>query len=240
MKKFDHVMFIKFFLLICSLAFAQAGAKTFTSEIYFSVFPLASGNWQGIYFAPRGNPDDQKVELRFNPHERSVKYKYQGESPLVFFRTSTDSEGNIQYHVVYTLNLEPKKYENQFILFFEPNNDGSSFTVSVMVDSEETFPDESLVFFNTMNITFRGVLGDQQLTLSPGLSKPISTTKFLDQPAPIILAIEQDNDIHLVLRNQLRFSPERRTILILRKPANPNSLRIRTQRLTEFTGNRSP
>ena len=239
MKKYNLLFFLALLIAPTTLLSAQADPDAALVEISFSVFPLEPGNWEGIFFAPSGVPEEKITELRFNPHERSIKYQYKGPPPLRFFRKSTDPEGNDTFQTIAVLPLAPEKYPNPVILFFEPKKPQESYALSVMVDSKENFPDESIVFFNTMNITFHGILGKNRITLPPGLSSPISVTPFFSEAAPILLAIEQDNDFLPVLRNKIRFAPERKTIMILRKPQNPNSLRIRTQRLTEFTGNRS-
>lgn len=205
-------------------------------EILFSVFPLESANWEGIYYAPTGDPVEKRSEVAFNPNERSLGYKYHGPPVLHFFRISHNEEGEPIPQVVGSVNLLSAQPNDNVILFFEPEPSTHRFQISVMPDSSEHFPNESIVFFNTMNVPFIGILNDSRFVLQPGLSSPLSVKEFLGRDVPIALAIRDNEDIHLVAKNNMRFFRDRRTILILRPPRRPGSLRIRTQRLTEFTG----
>lgn len=209
-------------------------------EVTFSVFPLEPSDWSGIYYAPNGDPADEPQEIIFNQLERSISYEYKGPPPLRFFRIETNEEGLETYKIVGQITPGTGRIEDDLILFFDLGKDVvEPFVITKMPDNEDTFPDESLVFFNTMPVTFQGVLGSQKLTIPPGASDPIPVSDYFTQQVPIAMAINRDNERHLVLRNKVQFSPERRTLIILRRPDRPNSLRIRTQRLTEYTGERA-
>lgn len=209
-------------------------------EVTFSVFPMEPSDWDGVYYAPNGDPTGEVVEVGFNPHERSISYTYKGPPPIRFFRIEKDNEGNPVYKIMGRITPGEGKIEDELILFFDLGMDEREpFVITMMRDNDDTFPEESLVFFNTMPVTFQGILGDQTLQISPGQSSPIDVSPYFEKSVPIAMAINKDNDLHLVLRNKVRFSPERRTLIILRKPGRQNSLRIRTQRLTEYTGERS-
>lgn len=229
-------------LILAALAatpiFAQIDNSQLLLEADFSVFPLESSNWKGILFAPDGDPNQGTQELRFNPHERTLGFSYRGPSPIRFYREVTLEDGLTDFKVVAEVAPGTGVLRDDLILFFSPVKDGGPYKVSYMFDSRESFPDESLVFFNSMNATFEGIIGDKRITLRPGASAPIDVSAFFERPAPITLVLEHNEDLHRVLKNKLRFVPDRRTLLILRKPGSPNSLRIRTQRLTEFTGDR--
>ena len=205
----------------------------------FSVFPLEPANWKGILFAPTGDPTRSTRELRFNPHERTLGYKYNGPAPLRFYREIITKEGDKTYQTVAEVNPGVGSFLDPLILFFHPEEKEGPYVVDYMFDSPRNFPEDTLVFFNTMSVTFEGILGDERISLKPGASSPIDVSNYFDAPAPIGLVIQQGNDLHKVLMNKMRFSPERRTLLILRKPKSETSLRIRTQRLTEYTGRRN-
>jgi hypothetical protein len=103
-----------------------------------------------------------------------------------------------------------------------------------MEDGEAGFPNESLVFFNTTNVTFHGVLGRQTMTVPPGISGPFDLTQYFDSPVPIGLVVRDGDESHDVLLNRMRFYPGRRTVALLLLPKDPNSKRIRLRRLTEL------
>jgi len=229
-------------LLLAALAalpaHAQNGAEEKVLDVDFSVFPLESSNWEGILYAPDGDPKKGTQELRFNPHQRTLGFSYRGPAPIRFYREVINEEGLTDFEIVGQVAPGTGVLRDDLILFFSPEKEDGPYDISFMFDSPKAFPDESLVFFNSMNITFEGILGDKRFTLKPGASAPLDVSAFFDAPTPIMLVLEHDNDYHRVLKNKVRFSPERRTLMILRSPKNPDSLRIRTQRLTEYTGPR--
>jgi len=206
--------------------------------IEFSVFPLEPGDWEGLYYAPMGDPKRGVEELSFNPHERTLGYRYSGSARMRFFRKSISQEEETVYNEVGALNLGSSDADR--ILFFQPHpSEPKRYQINAMEDTSQTFPDESIVFYNTTKATFQGILGNKRISLEPGQSDPIKVTDYFKEPAPIALVVRDGEDLHKVLMNKLRFSPNRRTLLILRAPQDPESLRIRAQRLTEYTGPRS-
>lgn len=236
MKNFK--LFLRLTLIIFVYISVSAQETEPQAKLFFSVFPLEPGNWRGIYYSPSGEPENDIKEIKFNPHERSVLYKYEGPSPIRFFRKKTVTEDQILFSIVAEAVVSPTTHNAPYIYFFQPGSDGGLYDISIMENSPQQFPDESLVFYNTMNITFHGLIGEDPIMIAPGASAPFSIKEFFQDPTPIVIAIEQDNEFHFVLRNRIRFAPERKTILILRPPKSKTSFRIRTQRLTEFTGDR--
>lgn len=208
-------------------------------SIDFSVFPLEPANWTGILFAPNGDPEDGIEELRFNPHERTLGYSYRGSSPVRFFRRAKTPEGEEEFQVVGEMNLLPTREDLIFFFGLRDSKETSGpYEIDYMVDSNYTFPEDSLVFFNSTVATFYGILGKERIVIEPGASKPVDVSDYFGSAAPIALVIRDGDDVHKVLVNKMRFSPERRTLLILRPPKSATSLRIRTQRLTEYLGER--
>ena len=223
-------------MCLLSLVHAQAEPPAENLTVSFSIFPLNAGDWSKIVFAPDGNVQNGVEPLIFNRLERSFNFDYDGPHPLVFYKERTNEEGLLYFEPFASPTLPPGTWEHPVILFFEFEEKGKGpTTIKVMMDSDETFPDESLVIFNTMPFPLRGALGEAPIEIPPGLSKPIEVSQFFGSQIPIIMALEHEGDLHLVLRNKMSFFPERRTLLILRKPSRPSSLRIRTQRLTEMT-----
>jgi len=234
MKIYKHIFCLC--SLICGLQDVSAQPVNpddpATVDITFSIFPLVSGNWEGIYYLPKGDPEKPE-ELRFSLYQRSKAYEYKGPAPLTFFRITTNDEGDKVFTGVGVVKLPKELTSGDLILFFDPVKEDGPYTITKMFDSEMSYPDESMVIFNTMPITFTAAFGSQAIAIPPGASPPISIKSHTKNPVPIAMAINQDNKLHLVLKNQMRFSSGRRTLLILRKPMNEGSLRIRSQRLTE-------
>jgi hypothetical protein len=208
-------------------------------EANFSVFPLENANWQGIFYAPDGDPNIEAVEIAFNRLERSASYEYKGPSNLLFYRKSVNAEGLTVFQPVARIKMRTIKYVSDLILFFNPQTENGPYEIQYMLDSPSNFPEESIVFYNTMDLSFVGLVGDKSIEIPPGASAPVNVKKFFDAPTPIMVAIKSSEDLHLVIKNNISFAPDRRTLLVLRKPKSSTSLRVRTQRITEFVGKRA-
>jgi hypothetical protein len=238
MKTFNFLLLLLAFTSLPAQEQPPPG-ETVSYDFSFSVFPLEGGDWSGIFFAPKGNPEKESVEVAFNPHQRSLTYEYNATTPLVFFRKSQNAEGETLFKPVAVFQGVPGKLPHDLILFFIPGKKNEPIEIQAMVDSPETYPPNSIVFYNTLSIPLVGVLGDQRLQLGLGPSAPVRLEDYYDKEVPIALAIHHEDDFHLVAKNQVRFERDRRTILILRKPKRANSTRILSQRLTEYSGPRS-
>jgi hypothetical protein len=235
MMKYRLIPCVLCLLSLCTLPAQEAEAPP-RLKTSFSVFPLEAADWKGIYYAPNGNPADEATPIEFNQLERSILYPYDGPAPLTFFRKYTNPEAETVWIPVAITTPGTGDLPHDIILFFSPAKTEGRFDVNFMPDTPETFPDESIVFFNTLNIPLVGVLNDSRILAPPGLSTPLDVSSYFEKSVPIAMAIHHQDDLHLVLRNQIRFSPERRTLIILRPPQREGSIRIRTQRLTEYTG----
>jgi hypothetical protein len=241
-----------FFVFVSPLShLAMANdAETISTEIAF--FPLDGGSWAGLYFMPRGERSGDLSPIRFNPLARSPYSSYSGPIEFSIYARAVDQDGVERILPISTINLHPTA-ARQMLLIEEngrllsdvfpnveftfqrgPNRELKSF---VFVDSPQTFPPESIVFFNTMPATFYGVLGNRRITLEPGLSQPIILTELLGRDLRMGLALHDGDRNRRVLDSNFRFGDNRRTLFILRPPAREGSLRLRSQRLTEYLGN---
>lgn len=242
----QRIHFLKLSLLLLIGAalplFAAANEDESIINVEFSVFPLEPAEWKGILYSPTGDLSNPNEALKFNPHERTLGFRYNGPTPIRFFRKTKSPEGEVLYQMV--AQVSPEKARGNFIFFFNPRDRSERksegpYDVFQMEDTKESFPKDSIVFFNATNATFEGIFNDQAIRLQPGVSKPIQVGHLTDKPTPIGLIVRDGDKMHKVLANKLRFSEDRRTLMILRSPNKATSMRIRLQRLTEYMGNRS-
>ncbi len=238
--------FLKLSLLLLIVAALPLFAEEMEDEsiinVEFSVFPLEPAEWKGISYSPTGDLSNPKEALRFNPHERTLGFRYNGPTPIRFFRKTKSPEGEVLYKMV--AQVSPEKTRGNFIFFFNPRDRSERksegpYDVFQMEDTKESFPKDSIVFFNATSATFEGIFNEQLIRIRPGVSKPIPVGHLTDKPTPIGLVVREGEKMHKILANNLRFYADRRTLMILRSPKKATSMRIRLQRLTEYMGNRS-
>ena len=211
-------------------------------NVEFSVFPLEPAEWKGILYSPTGDLSNPNAALKFNPHERTLGFRYNGPTPISFFRKTKSPEGEVLYQMV--AQVRPDKSKGKFIFFFNPSDRSTSksngpYDVFQMEDTNKSFPKDSVVFFNATNSTFEGIFNEQLIRIKPGVSKPILVGHLTDKSTPIGLVVREGEKMHKILANNFRFYADRRTLMILRSPSKKTSMRIRLQRLTEYMGNRS-
>ncbi len=216
--------------LVLSLALVPfSGAEE--ADLHFSIFPLKRGDWTGIYYAPTGNPE-KLVELHFNPQERSRDYPYQGPSPLRLYRKQNLADSSIHLRNVAQIDLPPS--QNKLILLFSPRRSPEFAKIFIIADDAEHYPPNSLLLINTLNRTVTGNLASEQVELASGGTHSVDLSTFPNQYIPISLGIMEKDAFYPVVQNQWFVSPGRRNLLILHPPTRPNSLRIRTQRISEL------
>ena len=81
---FKRIFQLWIFFAACTLLSAQEAPSTV--RINFSVFPLGPGDWSGLYYSPVGDPRSSVEEIFFNPHERTMGYRYSGSAEMHFYR----------------------------------------------------------------------------------------------------------------------------------------------------------
>ena len=239
-----HFLGLSLLLIIAVALPPLAKAQEYESviNVEFSVFPLEPAEWKGILYSPTGDLSNPNTALKFNPHERTLGFRYNGLAPISFFRKTKSPEGEVLYQMV--AQVRPDKSKGKFIFFFNPSDRSTSkskgpYDVFQMEDTNESFPKDSVVFFNATNRTFEGIFDEQLIRIKPGVSKPILVGHLTDKPTPIGLVVREGEKMHKILANNFRFYADRRTLMILRSPNKKTSMRVRLQRLTEYMGNRS-
>lgn len=230
---------------------AQASNTELNISTEVSFFSLNGTAWRGLFFASGESGAGDFTEIPFNAIERTPYRSYTGPRQFVLFVQATDAENTPKMVQLATINLNPTT-RRQILLVAEGTtliserfphlrfDDRLSLknmpTIDVFPDNPENFPPNSLVFFNTTSTNFYGILGSGRINVNPGINSPIDLTSYLNSDITVGLAIHDGEKHRRVLSSRFRFSPDRRTLMILRPPATEGSWRIQAQRITEFLG----
>lgn len=223
--------------LLLAVVFAPTTWADDQVDIEFRVFSIDRQPIRGLLYL---NPDNEYEELKFRARRRSDPYTYQGPPRMDFYREAgVNEEGEIIYGVVASVYLD--EANRQPLIFFladNRNNNGGrpNFRTLVMDDSPAAFPNGYLKILNACGANLIGQIGDQRLELGFGLSPswPLSRLStgrrgYVD----IALAVRIRDDYELVFRNNVDFSENVRSIIILRPPRRSNSIQINTYLLEE-------
>ncbi|MDA3874628.1 MAG: hypothetical protein PF795_11800 [Kiritimatiellae bacterium] len=172
----------------------------------------------------------------FRTSGRSLNYRYEGPNPLEFFEEEaapTPSKPDaVRRTPVGRIMLPPDVDEVMF--FFAPKPDfpdsGLKYTVTGIDIRTETVPAGHITIFNTLPVTFRGVVGKsknrkngEQLQIDPGINTPID----IHPQAQILLALESESEGFLrVYEDTIQCGDSERVLLILFPPRFPGSLNV--------------
>ncbi|MBK1858968.1 hypothetical protein JIN80_11940 [Cerasicoccus arenae] len=210
-------------------------------NLNFAVLPLDSALVeQELFYTDDGEPSvSNAVELSLNPRERSQYYHYQGPNPMPIFHKVKDKEEKTQLIQAYQISFPDVRGE-WLVLLEKTTQAPPPYRSHTFLYDESAFPEGSVLFFNTTAASFSGILGENELKIEPGSNQPIDISAYYQGEAPLGLIVKDGDQIHKVLYSKLSFSPDRRTLMILRPPKRPDSYRIQAQRINEYLGKFDP
>jgi|LXNH01.1.fsa_nt_gb hypothetical protein len=223
-------------MAILLLAHAPATGQERLQRTNFRVFPILSGEWEGIFFRP--GPDEDMREIVFRPRARSFDtYSYRGASPLTFYREAgLSEEGEMLYESVGQAEI----IAAEMLVFFatNPSSQNGSFEFKTLSidDSPSGLPSDHVAFVNFTQIPFACRFADENLIVRPGMNVPVSVEERLAENVFIGMAVTNQQSSRIVLQNQWRFHEGNRHIILLLPPQRKGSFRIRAYRITEFVG----
>lgn len=223
-------------MAILLLAQASATGQEQLQRTDFRVFPVLSGEWEGIFFRP--GPNEDMREIVFRPRARSIDtFTYRGASPLTFYREAGFSEeGEMLYESVGRAEIVAAEMLVFFATNPSPQNGSFEFKTLSIDDSPSGLPADHVAFVNFTQIPFACRFVDENLIVRPGMNVPVSVEERLAEDILIGLAVTNQHSSRVVLQNQWRFHEGNRHIILLLPPQRKGSFRIRAYRITEFIG----
>jgi len=205
-------------------------------RVSFRTYSQGGVDFSGLfYFEKEG--ESAPVEVRIG--QQSVLHDYEGEPNLVFYRrrevVTEEGDTEFAYDPVASLPLEEPGEE--ILVFITPRRNDSSgrkFNVAAMPSIYEAIPGGHVAFFNGTGASLMGVLGSKRISLKPGINDPISSSGFDDGNHVMLgLSVKYRDSLEVVLQSNVRFAPNRRTLIVLMPPTRNDSLNIVAFRITE-------
>lgn len=222
------------------LIFAVNGLSAQESSaptIEFTVFGEIGRNWDGLYYSPDGR---RYEEVSFARYSRSALHTYRGEGPFRVYRRSLDNDGEWLYTPVAQTPLPAGASPLLLFFFSQPGEANDAFRILVMDDSEVALPVDHVVFFNATGVQLLGRFGDEELTLNPGQSRPLSLQARFREEVPVGFVVRRGDTFQRVLVNRLQFSEGLRTVILLLPPRRADSFRIQALRIVDQPGRTTP
>lgn len=203
----------------------------------FKVFALERRTIDGLFYDVGG----VATPLEFKKKRRSDTYEYKGPELMVFFRMGVDTEGEPIRIPVGSVTVPSGVSEPLF--FFIPTKDSTEerpvYRISWIDDSLSAFPYGEVMVFNASGVELAAKIGEDQLMMAYGPSKKWPVQELVrssrDPWVSLFFAAEvRPDEYELVYRNTVQFAENSRTIVILRPPRRPRSIKIETYLLEDY------
>jgi hypothetical protein len=193
------------------------------------VFSIDRNPIDGLYYTA---PNGEKTLLQFASRRRSKAYPYEGPREINFYNRSIDPDtGETQYTTVASAAIDQPNGE--VLIFFISNNGNgqNSLHTLVMDDRPSSFPNGHLRVLNASGANLEGLIGNERLSLGFEVSDPRPLNRIQQGRqnwVEIAFVIQFPDAYELVYANQITFSANNRSIIVLRPPRRPNSIQINT------------
>lgn len=228
MKKASTILAVFIFLTGSHLQCAQIDESPVSVTLRF--FSINRQPIRNLYYL---NPNDEYEEIQFRSRLRSDPYPYLGPERISFYHKIQlpEVEDPVFEEVTF---VTPDIPTGELLIFFlQPgvsgNREEDKWVTLAMDDSERAFPLGNFLILNATGVSLDGVVGSQALRLDFGFSESFpSLSRGRTSHIEVAFALKVENGHELVYSNQLVFSAEGRSILVLRPPRRSRSIQIDT------------
>lgn len=227
-----------FFLLSTAVLIGDPSSEESAIEIEFSAiavertypFPLYFESSEGVF-----------EEIDLHPRRRSSKYTFEGSGYVSFYRElprPNEETGVLELpNPIAKVSVKELHEETLFIFWNRPSQgrDSTSHEVLVMDDSKQGFPFGHFVIVNTCGANLLGRIGNTRQRIGSTVTEPFSVRDMVNRNNRIELAfaVPIGDELELVYANDLELSRDARTIIVLRPPRRPGSVRITAHSISE-------
>lgn len=200
-------------------------------ELTLRFFPIHRQVLDGYYL--QSSPGVFE-EIRFRPRSRSDEYEYTGTGYVtVHTRILNPETQTYLYPVEFGFTATEVPSSDILIMVLPPEfvplkdeEEQGWFTI-LLPDDPEFFKPSQLLVLNATGFPLDGVVDTSTMTLGFGERRLIDKNKR-DPWVKVSFGIRLENGHELVYGNRLRFTQDRRSILVLRPPRRPRSIKIDT------------
>jgi hypothetical protein len=197
----------------------------------FSVYCLKPLDREGLYFRDAsGQYTELKLKLKSRSEEYEAKILYESPS-LKFYRKQETVKGDESMLLVAEQQIQSGT--GRFLLAFcrmrptgiKQEGGFPEFHVVEMNDSKSVFPNGSIRLLNTTGVNVIGNINGNRFDLGPDeSSQPFSGLS--SAKAQVSIAARGKQKYHLLYKNLIPTSEDRRSLLIISPPARAGSLKV--------------
>jgi len=232
-----------FLFLSVGVLFAMASASGFSAEtdenqvrVDLRVFNVEREPIENLFIIS----DGEIVPIKFYPKARSEIYEYEGPKRIRFYDFSRINSDNPAASPVMG-EVWARPGIDEALVFFLGKPDGElPYSLLFTDDSESHFPFGSVRVLNGTGSVLAGKVSDITMQLGFEASPPIEMDELRGEEAgpgstevAFAFAVRMEGGYELVFANRIRFRDDQRSILVLRPPRRPRSLRVYSYLLEE-------
>jgi|GEM_PF-1828881 len=230
--------------LIAALALSTSGLNSqqipTTIDLDFRVFGVGNDNFEGLYYF-----DGQAYKaLDFHKVSRSTAtYAYKGVLNFGLYIKNSEyiptNQNSKQYSRVASENVPININIGLWVIHANPQNNSPTqtkrkFELYFINDEKSHFVRNSILIVNATGRELMGRVGTTNISLPSGISKPIS---YPENPrgkiTRLAFALQTEQGARLVMSNDIQLSNNRRIVIVLMPPSDPNSMRIGMRKLSQ-------
>ena len=178
--------------------------------------------------------------LKFRKNRRSAALEYRSANPIIFFREvlhpSVEGSPSIERVPVAQIQVPNGLREALFFFVALPEKDrkgGREYLIYAMDDSLAAFPVDSMVICNLTGTELIGKIGETAATFQVGASRAYDFGRY-KKGLPVLFAVETKTGLRPVFMNRLKYSENKRVILLFEPPQKVGSLRVVAKRIVQF------
>ncbi len=228
------------FLVSTAFLIKEVSSEEAAIEIEFSAIAVERSYPFPLYFEA---PEGVFEEIDLNARRRSSKFTFAGSGPIFFYdelpRTNEETGLLELPDPIAEVPMDQLYNEPLFIFWHRPNRgkDSSSLQVLVMDDSERGFPFGHFVIVNACGANLVGRIGSTYQRIPSAITEPFSVREMINRNNRVELAfaVPIRDELELVYSNDLELGRDARTIIVLRPPRRPGSVRITAHSISEVS-----
>lgn len=227
---FRYLTLVLAALWVSRSLFAETAERP-TVDLEFSAFSLRA--LKAVSF--EAEPGQGPTTVQFYTPQRSPRYAYRGPNPVIFFREERSPLDPLRtIRVPLARATIPEGVHEPLFLFFPRNNPQAPagqlpYEVYVLDDSWQNFPPRHLLFFNASERRLEGLVGQERLTLEPGLSRAVR----VDQRVEVQFKLLFRERFHTTYAHTLSLNPRERVLILFFPPYYADSLEVQYRILRE-------
>lgn len=205
-------------------------------DLKLSTYARGSASYSGLFFEAE---PEQFRPLRVLRGSRAAPVSYRGPSDFSIFRrvATEDPEKPWRYYPVASTVIQDG--QNEYMLLITPrrtndngNRSETEFNIAVLPQMHHAVENQHVVFYNGTSVQLLGILGEERITLDPGLSRAYPITDFPQNEGVLVgLTVRYEDSLRPVFHNHLNFSNQSRYIIVLLPPEKQNSFELVAFRL---------